>query len=140
MGKHNKGSNKMTDGQEYGKQIAEKMRELQQAFRAELNHHNDYFCEECARCETEEGAAYELAKNTDFINDYLDTEVMELIKAILTADVYGMYTAGYVPFAKSPAEYREQEKKQTGDYYHDVNKTIADFTGKLKEWSEPITD
>lgn len=130
----------MTDGQEYGNEIAEKMRELQQAFRAQLNHHNDYFHEACAEYETEEGAAYDLARNEDFIYEYLHNAAVELIKAILVADVYGMYTAGFVPFAKDPAEYRELEKKQTGEYYHDVNKTIADFTGKIKEWSEPITE
>lgn len=116
----------MTDGQEYGKQIAKKMLELQKSFRTELDPENDYYARALSRNDNDdEQAADECAESEDFIMDYLYTEIMELAKVILKADVYGMFTAGFVPFAKSREEYRQKEQEQTISYYRDLNKELA---------------
>jgi hypothetical protein len=87
---------------------------------------------------SDETIAAELAENDDFINDNLAYEVMALAKAVLSADWYGLYVAGFVPAAKSYEDYREKEAKQTKDFYHDVNKTIKDFECKMDEWKQGI--
>lgn len=124
---------------QYGVNIAEKMQALQQAFRAELDTYNDYYAAEIAE-NSEVAAAENIAKNDSFIREYLIDQVMDLAKAVLDADVYGMYCAGFVPVAASREEYRAKEQAQTANFYDRVNKSISDFTAKMAEWSEPITE
>lgn len=124
----------MTAGQEYGNNIANKMCELQSAFRANLTHENDYYACVRSKLGDDETTADSLAQDVDFISDYLFTEVMELAKAILKADVYGMYTAGFVPFAKTYEEYRAKEREQTDVFYKDTNKEIYEHYKKLGEY------
>ena len=128
----------MTEAQKYGRKIAEAMLELQKQFRANLNTHCEYYEEMASEGYSDETIAAELAENDDFINDNLAYEVMALAKAVLSADWYGLYVAGFVQAAKSYDEYREKEAKQTKDFYHDVNKTIKDFENKMDEWKQGI--
>lgn len=123
----------MTEAQKYGRKIAEAMLELQKQFRANLNTHCDYYEEMASEGYSDETIAAELAENDDFINDNLAYEVMALAKAVLSADWYGLYVAGYVPAASSREDYRKQEAKQTGDYYTDINKTLRSFETFMAE-------
>jgi hypothetical protein len=125
-------------GQEYGREIAQKMLELQQAFRGELNTHNDIYADLVSDGGTPDSAAAKMAENEDFIREYLSEQVMELAKAVLSADWYGLYVAGQVPAARNYKEYRKQEKKQTGDYYHAINKTIRSFENFMEEHKNGI--
>ena len=125
-------------GQEYGREIAQKILELQQAFRGELNTHNDIYAEYKAEGVYEDTIAAELSENDEFIEEYLHDEVMALAKAVLSADWYGLYVAGFVPAASSREDYRKQEKKQTGEYYHDINKTLRSFEAFMDEHKNGI--
>lgn len=125
-------------GQEYGREIAQKMLELQQAFRGELNTHNDIYAEYKAEGVYEDTIAAELSENDEFIEEYLHDEVMALAKAVLSADWYGLYVAGFVPAAKSYEEYREKEAKQTREYNHDINKTLRSFEAFMDEHKNGI--
>lgn len=122
----------MTDTQ-YGKEIAEKMLELQQAFRANLNSENPYYADYIADSGNIDTAAASMSEDTDFIENYLHDQMLELAKAVLSADWYGMFVAGYVPAASSREDYRKQEAKQTGDYYTDINKTLRSFETFMAE-------
>jgi hypothetical protein len=122
-------------GQEYGREIAQKMLELQQAFRGELNTHNDIYADYLAEGVYPDSAAAQLAEDEEFIMEYLKDEAMALVKAVLTADWYGMYVAGD-SIAKSYEEYRANERKQTAEYYHNLNKTLEDFD----EWMDRRAD
>ena len=86
----------------------------------------------------EDTIAAELSENDEFIEEYLLDEMMALAKAVLSADWYGLYVAGFVPAAKSYEEYREKEREQTDAYFHDLNTTIKDFQNKLNEWKNGI--
>lgn len=121
----------MNKAQEYGRKIAEKIEELQEAFRAELNPHNDIYASYKDEGVYEDSIAAELAENEDFIMEYLHDQVMELAKAVLIADWHGLYVAGWVPAAKSYAEYREREAEQTTAYYNAVNKELDEHYAKL---------
>lgn len=131
-GETQKGATIMTDTQ-YGKEIAEKMLELQQAFRANLNSENPYYADYIADSGNIDTAAASMSEDTDFIENYLHDQMLELAKAVLSADWYGMFVAGYVPAASSREDYRKQEAKQTGDYYTDINKTLRSFETFMAE-------
>lgn len=126
------------NAQDNGRIIAEKMLELQQAFRAELNTHNDIYADLVSEGLTPDSAAAQMAEDEDFIREYLSEQVMELAKAVLSADWYGLYVAGQVPAARNYEDYRKQEAKQTGEYYHDINKTLRSFEAFMDEHKNGI--
>lgn len=128
----------MNTAQRYGKEIAEKMLELQQAFRGELNPHNDYYSDLMQEGVYEDTAVSLMAEDEAFIEEYLHDEMMALVKAVLSADWYGMYCAEDVVAASTMKEYREKEAKQTNEYYHDVNKTLKDFENWMNRHADGI--
>lgn len=124
----------MTEGQEKGKYIAAKMREMQEAFRAQLTPENDTYARVLAKTNNEEATAEILAEDKDFLEEYLRDEILEMAIAVFKTDVHGMYSAGWVPFAKDPEEYRRLEKEQTEKFYSDVNKELDEHYKRLGDY------
>jgi hypothetical protein len=79
----------------------------------------------------------------DFIFEYLQDEVTNLMREIFLADNHGTNYAGFVDIAPTREDYAKKEKEQIETFYRELSDTIAlrkrvnkittDFNGFMAE-------
>lgn len=125
---------------EYNKEIVRKAVALVNAFREKLDDEDNYYTSRYLY--ENDGdlshAADDLVNGkdfADFVFDDLYTETIELVRAILDAEVFGRFYAGFNPAAvfNTREEYAKDEVERTKAFYAKLNHTLQHFDEEMDE-------
>lgn len=72
---------------------------------------------------------------TEFVWDELSTQTVELVRALVNADIFAGYYAGFnmTQSLMTPKEQEEDEIKRTKEAYKRLNHTLQHFTEEMDE-------
>ena len=125
---------------EYNKEIARKAVALVNAFREKLNDEDNYYTSRYMyeNDNDKSRAADDLVNGkdfADFVFDDLYTATIELVHAILDAEVWGAFYAGFNPAAvfNTREEYAQDEIERTKAFYAKLNHTLQHFDEEMNE-------